>query len=127
MTREELIAALEKAEGPSQILNDAILQHIEGWENLGGGWLRWNDGRRERFDYTFPPPLYTSSIDAALTLAPDGWALLRINLYHSPQNPGWGWGVHLCNTLHPQMGQIVGESRASMAIAICIAALKARE
>ncbi len=74
-----------------------------------------------------PVPAYTTSIDAALTLVPEGWALLRINQYHETSNPAWGWGVEMRYYTNPEIGLAIGESRASLPLAICIASLRARE
>ena len=67
---------------------------------------------------------YTTSIDAALTLVPEGCAFYRLNQYSEGANlQPWGWGAHVRK---PNTWIEVGESRATAALALCIAALKAR-
>lgn len=68
---------------------------------------------------------FTRSLDAALTLVPEGWAVHRIDQYHDRHSPAWGWGARLRCHVKPDVGIEIGESRASMELAICIAALKA--
>ena len=69
-------------------------------------------------------PTYTTSIDAALTLVPEGCAFYRLNQYSEGANlQPWGWGAHVRK---PNTWIEVGESRATAALALCIAALKAR-
>ena len=107
MTLPDLIAALERAEGPSPYLDEVIDDMA-----LERGW------RQERA--TYHGLTYTSSIDAALTLVPVGrdwhvqknpsvsaaWALVEM-----PDRTQWGTNMH---------------KAATPAIALCIAALKAR-
>lgn len=102
MTRAELIAALEKATGPSIMLE----QEISVWRYAQAG-LPAPD---------VPKP-YTSSIDAALMLVEDG-LLLEIE-----RAPNGDWRVWI--TLNEDE-QWFGAGK-SAAIALCIAALKAME
>ena len=61
-------------------------------------------------------PHYTTSIDAALTLVPDGWT---ITLHH---------GYRISASLRDQnTGRAVKIYASSLVLALCIAALKARE
>lgn len=107
MTREELIAALEKADGPTFVMDQALADWL--WEGSG-----------------YPTPLipkpYTSSLDAALTLVPEPWKVdwIQENL----DEPGWQGGVYRRGEKWP----IKRRSGAGCngAIALCIAALKAR-
>ena len=63
-------------------------------------------------------PPFTSSIDAAMALVPDGWMLISI-LQPSV-------GLYRATLQGPDNWTLVYSSRASIPIAICIAALKAR-
>lgn len=69
MTRDELIAALEAATGPAWALDQAIWAIIAGWSYplRGAG----------SYDFSENGANYTESIDAALTLVPEGcfWQL----------------------------------------------------
>lgn len=70
MSRDELIAALEKATGPDRALDFAILVTVAG--------IRPEIARHmNRAD----APAYTSSIDAALALLEPGWELTISTLY----------------------------------------------
>jgi hypothetical protein len=77
---KELIERLEKAEGPNPELDEAIGQWL-----VGCGFVSW-----EWFEYGQDGPYlkFTSSIDAALTLVPEGahWAVYRDE--NSPQFAG---------------------------------------
>lgn len=111
MTRNELIAALELATVPDREL-DAEIDQL-AYEN---GW------RSERIMTPDRTPSYTASIDAALTLVPEGycWDVAR---GYVPEATVWqigteydeGSGRQLPHSQHPVP-----------AIALCIAALKAR-
>jgi len=131
MTREELIAALEKATGPDREL-DAQLAIAAGdvpddafrpcaSRDVGafgvGGYGIW------------VAPLYTASIDAAVALVPRNkaggcwyelhraWGLSSARVRVYPENPWDGRTV-----------EAVGESAAeNIALALCLAALKARK
>ena len=113
MTRDELIAALERAEGPSRELDY---------------WCWWRSTDVLRHDDPEPDdvaedirrdimPRYTASIDAALSLVPDGWHWAV----------SWG-GVHLWRHFedYPIPGTGIIVQHKTPAIALCIAALKAR-
>lgn len=88
----------------------------------GTYWLVQRSGMSLR---TAPP--FSTSIDAALTLIPEGYSLWRINQYHTPNNPAWAWGVHLRHHADPETGMVIGETDVSMPFSMCIAALKARQ
>lgn len=103
MTRDELIAAMEKASGPSRELDWGIHEWVWGVAAP----------RMERME----PPSYTASIDAALTLVPEGydWMVFSVN------------GFNQANCGPTNSFDDVGDQKAAThAIALCIAALKAR-
>lgn len=105
MTLSELIAALEAADGPGLDLDEAIKTGLsrEGvWVPLG-----------------LPP--YTVSLDAALTLVPEGCGFtLNVNRDTSEAEVfGEETGTSPWVIVHP--------ARRTPALALCIAALKARE
>lgn len=103
MTLDELIARLEKATAPDRGL-DRDIAFSFGWDP---------DGIQE-------PPAYTASIDAAMTLVPAGmhWQL------NSAGAPNSAWQAAVCRSdLEPQ---VECWAYSSPAIALCIAALRAR-
>lgn len=129
MTLTELIAALEKATGPSKELNahiwNAVYGHKDSWVAQSKNNFEWLvfekchrngerlvevRGRRQLIDFT-------SSIDAALTLVPEG--------------KKWGvgsWSGNFANIGAEDNGKTETscEPAASPAIALCIAALRSR-
>ena len=94
-----------------------------------GGWLGLHDERRsypQRWQDDERLPRYTTSLDAALTLVPvdpkGGW-YWRVG--HSSLYRGW---AHL-NRYHPDncdTGDETSGNAATPALALCIAALRAR-
>lgn len=117
----ELIERLEQATGPDRELDVEIVfalypdigayqPHCRGEEPIF-----WNEPYRKQ-----PCPEFTKSIDAALTLVPEEHAA---SVEWSPRYPGCAW-------IYPpdNVDEISFEGEASNpAIALCIAALKARE
>lgn len=120
------IDRLEAATEPSREL-DAEIAPLVGWEESyipGAGWVWRGPGDR---NIPGPFPRFTSSIDAALTLVPEGFSVelgiytesqdtprsgsfARVNKYCMGDGPAW---------------EIDAEQAATPALAICIAALKA--
>lgn len=130
MTKDEIIAALVKATGPSRELEVEIFT-ISGHVNEAHckEWCR-QDGRtdltRERYIAAWAPN-YTASIDAALTLVPEGFAWM---IAHSNKE---NVARARCNLASirldhvSQIGEPAGRAEAATpAIALCIAALRAR-
>jgi len=112
MTRAELIAKLEAAEGPSREL-DAEIDILA----LESGW------REERYMTPDTTPHYTSSIDAALTLVPEG---LRWRVSYVPVHQFASASVADGSILSPNTKEWEGK-HTTPASALCIAALKAGE
>ena len=106
----DLIARLEKATGPDRELDADIALQFDWTECPGDNWI----GPQGEIAV----PAYTSSIDAAMTLVPKGMEKDFTDLYGVARasvginaNPGPFYGTH---------------EGGSLAIALCIAALKAR-
>lgn len=141
MTRAELIAALEAATGPSRELdvrifalsNDPAIIREPG-DHRGRGIVTWALSRwikEEACDASpvwweylagcVQAPRYTSSIDTALTLVPEGWS--------------WDCGLIINDrdfTSHvwrdePTEAGIMRGKGPTPALALCVAALRARE
>jgi len=123
VTREELIAALERTDGPSRKLDAAIYKVAVGlkqYESIVSDALEEVCVRY----YPGPPgpsfsrvPRYTSSLDAALTLVPEGWDWCIACI-----SGKWDAQVGEADTFMAEGAA----SNGSVAIALCIAALKAR-
>lgn len=67
-------------------------------------------------------PQYSTSIDAALTLVPDNHAWM-VRQWVDPLPPGWCAYVHAANRQQPD---VFVPKAGSPALALCIAALRAR-
>ena len=125
----ELIARLEAATGPDRELDWLIADAVGlvpkhsiraiGWDydwyrNSDKEWALWKANDSEgRNNSLWEPARYTSSIDAALTLVPEGCS---VHLHIMPREIGHKAVVGIGNE---------GESKTP-ALALCIAALKAR-
>jgi hypothetical protein len=111
MTRAELIAALEAATGPNRILDLAIFLHV---------YPQYRDGGIAHYDLECSDlsivPRFTASLDAALTLVPEICSL-GLNRSITLACEAFVCGHDLYRS---------GEGK-TLAIALCIAALKARE
>jgi hypothetical protein len=138
-----LIERLEKATGPDRELDLSIHLAIdpdgkiaeivrfrrgfdgcEGmtWDICGGSvcFQKYDDTGRCNFNGGYPLPRYTESIDAALTLVPDGWTISL----HSDCIGKWFSEARKCGV----GTHIAWPSRCTNgAIALCIPALKASE
>ena len=129
MTRTELIAALEKAEGPDRTWDTLIWECVGLSEREEYHCKIWcsQDGRKDISRGMFLDawaPEFSSSIDAAWTLVPDGtiWKLFS-------DWPGDAYfAVVEGDTWLPEKAKDEWRSgrQGTPAIALCIAALKAR-
>lgn len=126
MDRKELIEALEKAAGGNRLLDFQIrrtARHLEPEVDMC--WMYhnrvlWKDGTYTDESDT---PHYSTSIDAALTLVPEGWGR------KAEFGPGYANSVivgHVgADGLYDKPEHWA--SHKNEAIALCIAALRARE
>ena len=116
----DLIARLEKATGPDLELDEQIQAAISGatLEKQADG---RNAYHRDGFWISIGKVLpYTSSIDAAMTLVPEGW-----NRRASETDKHWWW-AELREGYETSYNRVeIGQS-PSLPVSICIAALKAR-
>lgn len=117
----QLIEKLEAATGGSAELNQMIAE-ADGWvcknlfDEITGPELVWCKGPKRRI----LPPDYSGSIDAALTLVPENCTRATGNL--NANDMYWA-----CVTPHAEpCPDYTGESVVNEAIALCIAALRAR-
>ena len=115
MTTAELIEKLERADGPSRELDASIQRAFAG--SPSDHWFADHKGVWVSDDSA---PRYTASIDAALTLVPEG-ALWSAE----------AWDTNGVYPAHVRASAwVLGAPRgyaATPAIALCIAALKAKE
>jgi hypothetical protein len=135
----ELVERCERAKGPSKHLDTQIFilldpdeQHIVG-EKPGpfpreaiygprSTFWEWSLDESKEPPHFAATPAYTRSLDAAVTLVPEGWYW---RAGHGVLWPGW---AHL-NRKHPDHCEREDEHSAhaaTPALALCAAALKAR-
>ena len=127
MTRTELIAALEAAEGPSRELDTAIHEIAFPHDDIDDKAPGDPVFRKIEDVIWFNVPHYTGSIDAALSFTPEGW---EYRIYHNiagkfTELPG-SWYLGQVHEYMPKW-RFEGYSRATPAIALCIANLRALE
>jgi hypothetical protein len=108
MTLTDLIAALERAEGASRELDAEISVWAHNAANPDDQVVRW---------VSVPRP-YTSSLDAALSLFDGKWFLL--------EGPKARSRLHYAEMENPKVGGVLTAKHRTPAIAMCLAALKAR-
>lgn len=109
MTAEQLIAALEAADGARYVLDQAIAKLVLPADILAR---------------VVPPP-YTVSIDAALTLVPEGWRW-SLDWTQRPHYQDCGRADLYAPGSGIKPPDVCDVYAATPAIALCIAALKAR-
>lgn len=105
----DLIERLEKAEGPSEELDAEIRFFVLSYKN------------------DFRHLAYTASLDAALTLAPEGWRCTHAYWATDKSDPGATFNLTLPQSLTGQPSCYATGSHKHSAIALDIAALKARQ
>jgi hypothetical protein len=141
----DLVARLEKASGPDRELDADIAIAVFATVNTEDD-LVYARKRSPGNDATHPghyfiksrsgaqahsAPHYTASVDAALTLVPEGW---RFDISNRAPTPHAGRAyIHNGELIYAGVGgtrnpryQAFENTAASPAIAICIAALRAR-
>jgi hypothetical protein len=122
----QLAERCEKATGPDRELDDAILLAAHG----GSRPMRPVEGMQNAVT-TFHPH-YTTSLDAAMALAPEGWWLTldRYIVSDEPNQLTWrAWFNRLVGDLEgsgPAYSQKVLAPGATAALALTAAALRAR-
>jgi len=133
MIKEALIAKIEKATIGSRELDGEIFRAVKSdiieadWENFNGVWHQCDP---EDAVAWIPPLFYTTKIDDALTLVPEGWFVPSMGERRTPIK-FWG-DVHepICHFAQIQWinggGRLQHGDAATIALAITIAALKAR-
>jgi hypothetical protein len=130
MTREELIAALEKATGPDRALDGETYVAIGLpapteilYKTLDGAGIGLRYGGVSK---------YTASIDAALTLVPERWQIDSMGKWsHDALRDAGPWFAILMpkgdlSTTERTKQHTRCDHAPTPALALCIAALKAR-
>lgn len=73
-----------------------------------------------------PVPLYTRSLDAALSLVPEGWTIHRLGQVSNCQGGFGGWIGEIYRARDAMIPYPSSAPAASAALAICVAALRVR-
>jgi hypothetical protein len=118
-----LAERIEKATGPDRWLESEIWRVVNGWPEEDGErfedrttapapWWRRDPNDRVAFECA---PEFTASIDAALTLVPQGWRFSVDNLNRAGP-------LAICE---PDRGAYVRAEATTPALALCAAALRA--
>ena len=130
---DDLIKRLENATGSDRELDvaifEAVLLDAEMKQYDAESWFCESGGHSYGFNTRGDPiviwrgeiPRLTASIDAALTLVPEGWAVYEMG--QTTRRVSDGWYVMLMGT--EKSGE-ASSSHKFFAIALCIAALRAR-
>jgi len=105
MDLAKLVATLQSAKEGSEYLDYAI-QRLFGAEK--------------------PVPLYTRSIDAALTLLPEGWTIHRLGQLTDCRGGFGGWLGEIYRASDAMIPYAATAPAASAPLALCIAALRLR-
>jgi hypothetical protein len=106
MDNAKLLSALETATDGSEYLDYAI-QRV--------------------FGLMKPVPGYSRSIDAALTLVPDGWSIHRLGRRHDCHGNFTGWVVELYRAQEAVIEFPSNSTGATAPLALCAAAIRIRE
>jgi hypothetical protein len=105
MDLSKLVAALEAAAEGSEYLDYAI---------------------QRQFALMKPVPAYTSSVDAAMSLLPDGWSIHRLCHRHDCRGNFSGWFAELYRASDAVIEQPANSLGATAALALCVAAMRVR-
>lgn len=73
-----------------------------------------------------PVPLYTRSIDAALTLLPDGWTIHRLSQLSDCRGGFGGWIGEIYRASDAMIPYPSSAPSASAPLALCVAAMRVR-
>lgn len=105
MDLAKLVAALESATEGSEYLDYAI---------------------QRQFALMKPVPAYTSSVDAAMSLLPEGWSIHRLCHRHDCRGNFTGWFAELYRASDAVIEQPANSLGATAALALCVAAMRVR-
>lgn len=105
MRLAKLVATLQSAKEGSEYLDYAI-QHLFGTAK--------------------PVPLYTRSLDAAMTLLPEGWTIHRLGQLSDCQGGFGGWIGEIYRASDAMIPYPCSAPSASAPLALCVAALRVR-
>jgi len=116
MTTPDLLTRLEKATGPDRELDEDLAREL-GWETV----MQWNGlvWKSPSGNTGYTPPRFSSSIDEALSLVPEGAIKWSVS---GGLDGMWGATVDM-----GVVGLICADFKGhTPALALCIAALRAR-
>lgn len=127
----ELVARIEAADqrqADGGYALDGEIAKREGWTysyreaTHSWGWCR--PGMPDHFNAR--PPAYTTSIDAAMSLVPEGWSMSLGEKRGLPAHIRWNVWLHDHNTENGIAERSIEASAATPSLALCAAALRAK-
>jgi hypothetical protein len=74
-----------------------------------------------------PVPAYTSSLDAALALVPDGWSIHQLQRRNDCKGNFTGWTAELYRATDVVLAVSSYGTAATAALALCAAAMRVRQ
>lgn len=111
-----LITKISAGEGHDRD-TDIDIAWATGWRMRDGDWIQPKDFRIP-IGTLAAPPLFTGSVDAALTIVPEGWG----GSLHIEERGKWA--IVKLGRSYPTNAEVTVEAR-TLPRAICLAALKA--
>ncbi len=131
-TMKDLIARIEAASGPDRKLDAeiALMGKCPNWRELApwkktNGWAKpgdpqdaWSCLQYDSGGNSLPYPAFTGSLNDALSLVPEGMRC-RLDILEDGRGAAWVYAPG-------DIADTWAEKRATPALAICTAALKAR-
>lgn len=134
MTKDELLALADKVEaleGPSRGVDCWIENHL-GLARFDYTPIPWGIGTSERVE----PKPFTASLDAAMTLVPEGWLLATLNERNASGRHNWRWKAELWDSAAPRpigedaphvrgLARNAHDAKCASAIALTAASLRA--
>lgn len=102
----DLIAALQAAKEGNEYLDSAIQRHLFALEK--------------------PIPRYSRSLDAAVSLLPEGWSIHHLGQLTDCQGGFSGWRCQLYRATDVMFSELARVSAATAPLAICLAAIPLR-
>lgn len=116
---DTLIRDLEGASEGSREL-DGEIALLLGWVKHHAGWAHWTTPEGLENQHV---PFFSDSLDDALTLVPEGWGWL-VEVWQREES--WAQVVRRPEGSTKPSGVFEGAEAKSPALALCIAAIKAR-
>src|SRR5258708_19034875 len=103
-----------------------ILKLVAGLESASEGSEYLDYAIQRQFTLMKPVPPYTSSVDAAMSLLPEGWSIHRLCHRHDCRGSFTGWVAELYRAADAVIEQPANSLGATAPLALCVAAMRLR-